>query len=392
MQGMGRGAAQNRPPQQQMQQQPFQQTKPKLVQKSLAPYNPRMSGSASGRGAAQASSSGWNGNGPGAVAAPPPAAAAGPPATEAAAAVTTPGRVAAEAKPAEPKVADFNAFLKKGPAPQGMRLPDDLSNAVKRDVGAVGASQNVPYVRPADRVQVADLNGGSADAPAAGLDQAAAMELIQRNKNQTAKAAAQIPFQQDVKAQSIRPPPQQQPPPQAQQQQPIQQHRGDAASRVPSRNGAGSRGNGGPDRNRDRDRGGGATQLGDRLAQARGIDMPAARRTTTPPPPKESNGNGNGNGKLEASSAPEPSEPASPSKLQTTAVHQEEDVARQEVERERQQEQGKAPPPLQGGSSVAVSAEPPLQDQHADLDFERLMKEMVRSTSPPHSFSAFAAC
>jgi len=34
--------------------------------------------------------------------------AAGPPATEAAAAVTTPGRVAAEAKPAEPKVADAN--------------------------------------------------------------------------------------------------------------------------------------------------------------------------------------------------------------------------------------------------------------------------------------------
>lgn len=356
MQGMGRGS-QNRAPQPQ-QQQP--QPKPKLVQKSLAPYNPRMAQSASGRGM---STAGWNNNGGGGAAAAPgtagalaAAAPSAPPAAEPAAAVANPSRGAADAKPSESKATDFSAFLKKGAAPQGMRLPDDLSNAAKKDAGSVvsvgsilpsgfGApgAQTVPYVRPADRG--AEQNPVSDDQPATVDPNAAAMELIQRNKNQTAKAAAQIPFQQDVRAQAIRPPP----------QQLNQQQRGDS-NRLPSRNGGTGSRNGALDRNRDRDRG--TKKLGDRLALARGIEMPASRPTA----------NGNGSG------APAPSSAADDTTSNASSAQQEQQrqsaLLSQHPLSTRDGESGFEP------NMLALDNAP--QDQNADLDFERLMKEMVR--------------
>ena len=360
---MGRGS-QNRapPPQQQQQQQP----KPKLVQKSLAPYNPRMAQSGSARGLG---TTGWNNNGgkPAAVGGPAGALVAAaapsvPPAAEPAAAAVAPGGGAADAKPAEIKATDFNAFLKKGPAPQGMCLPDQLSNAAKSDVERFGsggsASQTVPYVRPADRGSVESTV--SENPPATRDANAAAMELIQRNKNQTAKAAAQIPFQPDLRAQAARLPPQQ-----------LNLRQRAEPNRLLGRNAGAGAFNGAPDRNRDRDQG--TTQLGDRLALARGIE-PATRRTAT----------GNGSGAPAASSAGG----GATSDTSFSQQDQQSSASPQHPQSERDDkfvfqanalafsydalraaEASFAGAPLDQGAAL---------DQDADLDFERLMKEMVR--------------
>lgn len=367
MQGMGRGSQNRVPAQQQQQPQP----KPKLVQKSLAPYNPRMAQSGLGRSSGTAT--GWNNNGA-AVAAGTVAAVAVTPAvplaTEPAAAATTTARAAADAKTAESKATDFNAFLKKGPAPQGMRLPDELSNnAAKKDAGVVAGTaagsngQNVPYVRPADR-DSAEPNRG-ADAPSAPLDPA--MELIQRNKNQTAKATAQIPFKPDETSQGIRPP----------QQQPMQQQRGDV-KRLPTRHaGAGTR-NAASDRNRDR----GAKKLGDRLALARGIEMPATRRTAK----------GSGNGML-APGAETDAATSDDSSAQLQQSLPQDGHAEEDLHMDMHSQESQSAPPLQqpqptqdgmsrfDSDASAVNAASAFQDQNADLDFERLMKEMVRHST-----------
>ena len=326
-----------------------------------------MAQSASGRGM---STAGWNNNAGGGAAAAAGTAGAlaatapsAPPAAEPAAAVVTPARGAADAKPSETKATDFSAFLKKGAAPQGMRLPDDLSNAAKKDAGSVlsvGSSapsgfgapgaQNLPYVRPADRG--AEQNAVSDDQPATLDPNAAAMELIQRNKHQTAKAAAQIPFQQDVRAQTIRPP----------AQQLNQQQRGDS-NRLPSRNGGAGARNGALDRNRDRDRS--TKKLGDRLALARGIEMPASRPTA----------NGNGSAANAPKTAPDDANLNASSTLQE--------------QQRRSASLSQHPLSTRDGESGLEPNMPALdyapQDQNADLDFERLMKEMVR-----HSRQNFA--
>lgn len=361
--GMGRGSQTRAPPPQQ------QQPKPKLVQKSLAPYNPRMA--QSGSGSRGLGTSGWNSNGgkPAAVAGPAggalvaAAAPSAPPAAEPAAAAVAPGGGAGDPKPAETKATDFNAFLKKGPAPQGMRLPDQLSNAAKKDVERFGSGgpggQTVPYVRPADRGSVESIV--SENPPAARDPNAAAMELIQRNKNQTAKAAAQIPFQQDLRTQAVRPPPQQ-----------LNHRQRAEPNRLLSRNvGAGAR-NGAPDRNRDRDQG--TKQLGDRLALARGIE-PATRRTAA------ANGSGAlapssaaGGATSDPSSAQQDQQQSAPPRQHAQSARDDKFVFQANAlafsyDALRAAEASFAGAPLDQGAAL---------DQDADLDFERLMKEMVR--------------
>ena len=157
----------------------------KPVQKSLAPYNPHAVKTRPDNGRPAA---GWSGPGP----APEAGGLGGRAADRPAVAGNAPEPSNGHDSTAS-KATDFAAFLKKAPAPQGMRLPDQLNNGPKKeDIAALPTGQSVPYVRPADRVAMEsaqDSQGGNVGGGNA------ALELIQRNKSHTAKAAAQIPFE-----------------------------------------------------------------------------------------------------------------------------------------------------------------------------------------------------
>ena len=172
--------------------------------------------------------------------------------------------------------------------------------------------------------------------------------------------------------------------------QPMQQQRGDT-NRLSSRHGGPGARNAAPDRNRDR----GDNQLGDRLALARGIDMPASRRTAkasgngTPAPSSETDDATGGSAQLQRSLTPRQD------------GHVEEDY-----QVNLQDQESQSAPPLEqpqatrGGLSEFDSDTSAMNTasafQEADHDFERLMKEMVRhyvdSTSTCYSPQKTVIC
>ena len=336
----------------------------KPVQKSLAPYNPHAVKTRPDNGRPAA---GWSGPGP----APEAGGLGGRAADRPAVAGNAPEPSNGHDSTAS-KATDFAAFLKKAPAPQGMRLPDQLNNAPKKeDIAALPTGQSVPYVRPADRVAMEsaqDSQGGNVGGGNA------ALELIQRNKSHTAKAAAQIPFERKGGDGGRGPP-----------------HRNDDRRNDRSdrneRNGILNRNahrNGGRERPSGNERaergggggGGGDKGLGDRLALARGMAQnQPLRRTPLPTSARATSAPG---AATTAVGAQQPgsgsTSPSSPQEPQIAAA-----AAAVAV-----QHQPELPPAAAAAAVAAVatgSQDDPIGD--ADLDFERLMRDMVRTPPLP---------
>ena len=214
-------------------------------------------------------------------------------------------------------------------------------------------------------------------------------QRAQRQHDQYAHAQQQQQHFQPTQQQQGGPPqmnPQQQ---QQQQQQPPPPPRqapmdrsgggGDTSARggPPNRNGGNGNGNGngngridrgGSDRARDRsdrgDRDRGGVQLGDRLAQARGIEMTQPTRRTTTPPSANPKDNGRPDiANIAATSDPRAGspqeEPVSPTNLQTSLMPE---VAA----------------PLLQQPMIESLLDDDEEQPPQDLAFERLMKEMVR--------------
>ena len=342
----------------------------KPVQKSLAPYNPHAVKTRPDNGRPAA---GWSGPGPAPGGPAPEAGGLGGRAAD---------RPAVAGNAPEPsnghdtasKATDFAAFLKKAPAPQGMRLPDQLNNGPKKeDIAALPTGQSVPYVRPADRVAMESAQESQSQGGNVGGGNAA-LELIQRNKSHTAKAAAQIPFERKGGDGGRGPP-----------------HRNDRDRNDRSdrneRNGILNRNahrNGGRERPSGNERaergggggGGGDKGLGDRLALARGMAQnQPLRRTPLPTSARATSAPG---AATTAVGAQQPgsgsTSPSSPQEPQIAAA-----AAAVAV-----QHQPELPPAAAAAAAAAVAAgsqDDPIGD--ADLDFERLMRDMVRTPPLP---------
>ena len=342
----------------------------KPVQKSLAPYNPHAVKTRPDNGRPAA---GWSGPGPAPGGPAPEAGGLGGRAAD---------RPAVAGNAPEPsnghdtasKATDFAAFLKKAPAPQGMRLPDQLNNGPKKeDIAALPTGQSVPYVRPADRVAMESAQESQSQGGNVGGGNAA-LELIQRNKSHTAKAAAQIPFERKGGDGGRGPP-----------------HRNDDRRNDRSdrneRNGILNRNahrNGGRERPSGNERaergggggGGGDKGLGDRLALARGMAQnQPLRRTPLPTSARATSAPG---AATTAVGAQQPgsgsTSPSSPQEPQIAAA-----AAAVAV-----QHQPELPPAAAAAAAAAVAAgsqDDPIGD--ADLDFERLMRDMVRTPPLP---------
>ena len=342
----------------------------KPVQKSLAPYNPHAVKTRPDNGRPAA---GWSGPGPAPGGPAPEAGGLGGRAAD---------RPAVAGNAPEPsnghdtasKATDFAAFLKKAPAPQGMRLPDQLNNGPKKeDIAALPTGQSVPYVRPADRVAMESAQESQSQGGNVGGGNAA-LELIQRNKSHTAKAAAQIPFERKGGDGGRGPP-----------------HRNDDRrndrSERNERNGILNRNahrNGGRERPSGNERaergggggGGGDKGLGDRLALARGMAQnQPLRRTPLPTSARATSAPG---AATTAVGAQQPgsgsTSPSSPQEPQIAAA-----AAAVAV-----QHQPELPPAAAAAAAAAVAAgsqDDPIGD--ADLDFERLMRDMVRTPPLP---------
>ena len=344
----------------------------KPVQKSLAPYNPHAVKTRPDNGRPAA---GWSGPGP-APGGPAPEAGGlgGRAADRPAVAGNAPEPSNGHGHDTASKATDFAAFLKKAPAPQGMRLPDQLNNGPKKeDIAALPTGQSVPYVRPADRVAMESAQESQSQGGNVGGGNAA-LELIQRNKSHTAKAAAQIPFERKGGDGGRGPP-----------------HRNDDRRNDRSdrneRNGILNRNahrNGGRERPSGNERaergggggGGGEKGLGDRLALARGMAQnQPLRRTPLPTSARATSAPG---AATTAVGAQQPgsgsTSPSSPQEPQIAAA-----AAAVAV-----QHQPELPPAAAAAAAAAVAAgsqDDPIGD--ADLDFERLMRDMVRTPPLP---------